>query len=340
MKKVLLLGNIPGDHKKSIGGATVLTKRMLDFLNEHFQGEITHVPIRKIWLSKGQVIDYALLMLKWPFIINKVDVITIHATSDFHLTVAPLLIWMARLKKKKMVYHFFGGSFHKRFMRLPGVWKSLLKKSVLSADTVLVETKEMVHFFTELGVKVKWLPNSRAPQTIRVSSRYEYNMVFISRVTPNKGVNEIIQAMDLLDNKYSIDIYGPLDTAHYTEEMFDGKSVNYKGILPDNEVLTTIQKYNVLLLPSYHPGEGYPGIIIEALSIGMPVISTKWNAIPEIIMHGENGLLVPVKQVDELANAMTYFTPENYPDFSAKALKSFDNFNSHKVFANLLSCYD
>ncbi len=46
--------------------------------------------------------------------------------------------------------------------------------------------------------------------------------------------------------------------------------------------MRTLSKYDEVLLPTYYPGEGYPGIIIEAYSVGIPVITTKWKSIPEI----------------------------------------------------------
>ena len=70
-----------------------------------------------------------------------------------------------------------------------------------------------------------------------------------------------------------------------------------------------------MILPTYHVGEGYPGIIIEAFSIGMPVISTYWNSIPELISHNKNGLLVPIKDLDSLVNSISFYNQKNYKQF-------------------------
>ena len=92
--------------------------------------------------------------------------------------------------------------------------------------------------------------------------------------------------------------------------------------------------YDVLILPTYHEGEGYPGIILEAFSLGLPVISTNWNSIPEIVKHNENGLLVPIKDVDSLIKAILYFNQNNYQNFRTNAINSFDQFDSQLVNMN------
>ena len=57
-----------------------------------------------------------------------------------------------------------------------------------------------------------------------------------------------------------------------------------------------------MVLPSF--AEGLPVVIMEALALGRPVVSTYIAAIPELVRHGENGWLVAAGNVRELAEAM------------------------------------
>jgi glycosyltransferase involved in cell wall biosynthesis len=86
--------------------------------------------------------------------------------------------------------------------------------------------------------------------------------------------------------------------------------------------------YDVLVLPTFWKGEGYPGVIIEAFCAGVPVIATSLDGIKEIVSHGKNGLLVQPKNVAELAGAMRSITMACYPEFSKNAKKSFQQFDS------------
>ena len=63
-------------------------------------------------------------------------------------------------------------------------------------------------------------------------------------------------------------------------------------------------EHDVLVLPSYWEVEGHPGIIIESLQCGVPVISTKWSGIPEVVQHEKSGLLVTPKSVSAVKSAI------------------------------------
>lgn len=61
--------------------------------------------------------------------------------------------------------------------------------------------------------------------------------------------------------------------------------------------------FDVFLLPSLH--EGFGLVLLEAMSRRVPIIASRVGAIPEVITHGETGILVAPRAVDELAQAMT-----------------------------------
>ena len=338
MKKpleILFFANIPiPNEERSIGGATVLAKKILDEISLDKRISVTHIQIRTFWRNKLQLIDYFLWLFRFPFVVRRFDLISFHGTKDFHFTIAPILWLWARLLKKKTSYHFFGGNFHEQFRAFPKFYRKFLKKTILNSDTVLFETLEMIDFFKIEGVlNSVWLPNSREP-IIGVVPRKNYSkkFVFISRVIPQKGIEEILETVKILPEDYTVDIYGPIDDRHYSTRLFDGSKANYMGLLPPSEVINTLSTYDVLLLPSYFEGEGYPGIVIEALSLAIPVITTKWKALPEIITDNQNGVLIDIKNCAQLEKAILSFNSDNYMIFSKNALNSFDNFNSKLVF--------
>lgn len=340
--KVLFFANIPVDGvERSIGGATVLAEAILQHLENCSQIDVKHIQIRSFWKYKLQLIDYFILIFRFPFLIRNFDIISFHGTRDFHFTIAPILWVWAKLFNKRIIYHFFGGNFHLQYNSLPSIFKKTLDKTILNSNTVFFETKLLINFFQKPNKNnFVWLPNSRKP--ISDSSpklKFNQRFVFISRIIPQKGIEEIISVSEDLPPNYQIDIYGPIDSRHYNMNYFEGKKVNYKGALNPNEVIETLKKYDIKLLPSYYEGEGYPGILIECLSLGIPVITTNWRSITEIITDNYNGKIIPIKDSNALKQAILSFNDENYFKFSQNALTSFENFNSKIVFDKFLNAY-
>jgi glycosyltransferase involved in cell wall biosynthesis len=340
--KVLFFANIPVENEdRSIGGATVLAEKIKNHLSTDERINLSHVQIRSFWRNKLQLIDYFIWAFTFPFHLRNIDVVSFHGTKDFHFTIAPMLWIWAKLFNKKVCYHFFGGNFHEQYEAFPSFIKYLLKKTILNSDTVFFETLEMLKYFEKQHIKNSvWLPNSREAVITTVARKeFRKKFVFISRVIPQKGIVEIIEAANELPQDYTIDVYGPIDDRHYTEKLFKNSKATYKGLLDPKDVITKLLEYDVLLLPSYFSGEGYPGIIIEALSLAMPVIATKWKALPEIITNEHNGSLIDIKNANQLKNAILNFNKENYPSYSNNALDSFRNFDSAVVFNKIIERY-
>ncbi len=340
--KILFFANLATDDTRSIGGAATLSQKILDFIKENPDFEVNQVQIRSFWKPKFQLIDYFLWFFKFPFLIRKYDIISFHVTRDFNVSIAPFLIFWTKILNKKTLYHMFGGGFHRVYQKFPFFLKWFLSKSILKVDALVLETKELTSFFENKGLtNLVWLPNSRKPITNFTKNRnFEKKFVMISRLMPDKGIPEIIEASHLLPKDYQVDVYGPFDPKYYKKNPFENTNVNYKGILHHDEVISTLDKYNVLLMPTYISREGYPGIIIEALSIGIPVITTNCCVMHEMITHNKNGLLIKKQDGKALAEAIQYFSTDNYSDYQKNAVDSFySNFNSKKVFKKITDTY-
>lgn len=341
VKKVLMVGNLPTKDPRSIGGATILTQRIFKYIKTKSTIDLSFLTVRKHWKSKIQLLDYLWFPFRFLWYQRGFKQISFHASIDFHFTVGPLVTGLCRLLGKKYSYHFFGGNFHHKFQKLPKLYQKWLRVTILKADTVFMETLEMIDFFKDDDINLVWLPNSRkAPAIKSTPEKFEKRFVFISRVTPTKGVDTITEAVKNIPKDYTIDIYGPLDQHFYNKKYFQNTAINYLGVLDTNEVIPTLLKYDVLILPTFYPGEGYPGIIIEALSVGLPIICTKWNALNELVTDDMNGKIIPIKSSKALTEAIKSFNVENYTQFSKNALDSFANFNSDVVFKKFLESYD
>jgi glycosyltransferase involved in cell wall biosynthesis len=121
----------------------------------------------------------------------------------------------------------------------------------------------------------------------------------------SKGIETILRSVPYLPSGVKIDLFGPLD--EYMAEDINcrgSQCVRYRGILTQREVMTRLWDYDALVLPTSHAGEGYPGVILEAFSHGLPVITTRWMSIPEIVDES-CGILIETESVEEFVAAVT-----------------------------------
>ncbi|MFK5878240.1 MAG: glycosyltransferase family 4 protein [Flavobacteriaceae bacterium] len=339
--KVFFIGNIPTNDPRSIGGASSLTYNLLAFLKRN-NAPIEYYELRKNWKPKGQILDYLFFLLKFPFISLKYDVISIHGTRDFRISIGPFIVLFSKLFNKRIVCHFYGGYFHKKYMSYPRIFKWWLEQTIFRSDLILMETKEQVAFFNNLFDKdtIIWFPNARNKQNIDIKKEYSKKLVFISRVTEQKGIKILIEVFKELPSNYTLAIYGPIEEnlKKFISNIQD-KQISYHGSLTPDTIIPTLLKYDILILPTLHPNEGYPGIIIEALSCGKPVISSNLISIAEIIENGKEGILTEQGNKNQLMQAIKAINTDNYQEFSAKALTKFELFDEEIVFNKLLNFY-
>jgi glycosyltransferase involved in cell wall biosynthesis len=129
--------------------------------------------------------------------------------------------------------------------------------------------------------------------------------VFLGQVREAKGVGTLLEAARRLSTALSVDIYGPLYEP-YSERTINERGqgkVRYKGVLSTEEVERVLFEYDALALPTFHETEGYPAVVLEAYSHGLPVVTTRWRAIPEIV-DDTSGILIAPHAPGELADAM------------------------------------
>ena len=190
-------------------------------------------------------------------------------------------------------------------------------KPYKSLDSVLVEGEKMRKQFAKLGVEnTIYVPNFKnieyiPPYKTKVGDCLQF--VFLSRIIPRKGCRIIIEAAKLLNknykNKFSVSFYGPFEES-YENEFYDSikdlPNVNYCGFLnfSKKESYDKLAKFDAMLFPTFWPGEGFPGVLIDAFISGLPVIATDWSLNSDLIIPNETGWLIEPESVDSLYKAM------------------------------------
>jgi len=139
--------------------------------------------------------------------------------------------------------------------------------------------------------------------------------VMIARLLVSKGVREYIEAARLVKQRHpeaQFILVGPQDHGpdSINHELYsclvNEGIVSWTG--PTEDVRPAIRDAAVVVLPSYR--EGTPRSVLEAMAMGRPIVTTDAPGCRETVVNGENGFLVPVRNSEALAKAMSRFIEE------------------------------
>jgi len=328
MKKILLIGPLPNKYDSSkTGGITILFELFLEELqNKNIQFDVIDT------LKENNGGGLKTLIKTWLNLIlniNKYEYVSLHSTKGSFITVAPLLVFLSKLFSKKSSIRVFAGSFSDTYHHAGIVKKFMIRSVLRNVDTVFFELKSFVTEFKCFNPNIFWFPNVRKNTLTKKKERiYNKRFVYIGSINEEKGIDDICAIVNKLDNDITFDLYGPILEEKYTLDYFTQKGVSYKGALRSEEVQGVMDQYDILVLPSYR--EGYPGVIIEAFLLGLPVITTKLSGIMEICIDGKNALLIEAGDKEGLLKAISHMTQDKYTILARNASASFDDFDSEK----------
>lgn len=127
--------------------------------------------------------------------------------------------------------------------------------------------------------------------------------VYAGRLSLRKGFHYLIQAWRLADFGSRAELWvaggSELDMAH---EIVPQTNIRYLGRLSADALAEVYRQVDIMVLPTL--SEGLSHAVLEALSFGMPVITTAASGAGALVTHGDNGLIVPEADVGALAAAM------------------------------------
>lgn len=128
----------------------------------------------------------------------------------------------------------------------------------------------------------------------------DFVFIFVGRLVGDKGINELIEAFKKLlseESKIKLLLVGVLESEldplfpETLKEIETNKNIISVGY--QNDVRPYFSVSDILVFPSYR--EGFPNVVMQAGAMGLPCIVSNINGCNEIIIEGENGTIIPVK---------------------------------------------
>lgn len=223
--------------------------------------------------------------------------------------------------------------------------KRTANRTYLKCDLVVFQTKQaMLAFNNNIRKKSVVIPNPCIPRLKKLPvfiGQRKKIFVAAGRLEEVKQFDILIKAFEQLHHKhpdYSLEIFGDgrlmdsLKRLIYSIHM--DKCVVLKGTV--NDVFAHTYDYTAFVLSS--KSEGIPNVLIEAMAIGLPCISTDCEpgGPRELLDDGKRGLLVPVGDIDALARAMSFYieNPIEADYYATEGLKVKEEY-SDKIISEL-----
>jgi glycosyltransferase involved in cell wall biosynthesis len=128
----------------------------------------------------------------------------------------------------------------------------------------------------------------------------------VGRLTRQKAPEDFLAAMALLDRPGAVGVWVGGGELAGRVRRIAADLTGTRVLLPGerSDVLDLLPAFDVFALPSLY--EGLPTAIVEAMVCGVPVVATAVNAVPDLVIPGETGLLVPARRPELLAAAVRY----------------------------------
>lgn len=141
-------------------------------------------------------------------------------------------------------------------------------------------------------------------------------MLTVSRIDPRKGLRvlpDVVHRLRARGLRVALDIVGPpvgrpgdderAAILHDADRLGLAADIRLLGPVPLDRLLPMYRDYDLFVLPTL-PGEGIPRVLLEAMTAGMPIVTTRVAGIPSLLTHEVNGWLVDRPTPDAVADAI------------------------------------
>lgn len=179
-----------------------------------------------------------------------------------------------------------------------------LADEIVVASSFTAKTLEEAPFPLPKPIVIPYgSPPVNADSVIRreASAREPLRVIFVGSIGQRKGVAYLAEAVRQLGNRVRLTLIGRPTGESATRDKVLTQN-RWIETLPHAQVLEEMRSHDVLVFPSLF--EGFGLVVTEALSQGLPVITTAHTCGPDILTDGKDGFIVPIRSSGAIAEKL------------------------------------
>lgn len=264
--------------------------------------------VHRVAWSKVRIVGILPFWMRMYLQIRRIKPDVVHSQSLLYGIPA-----MMAKKNLKIPYAVWGRGSE---IYLPGRPLAMISKSILrNADAILALTEDMKQAMQNLCDKeIFVVPNGidlemfKPPLESRKGSNAK-TIIFVGRLHPVKGVQYLIEAMNIVHQKMpeaELILVGDGKEREHLKSLTGRlglkECIEFAGRVPHEKIQDYMGLADVFVLPGL--SEGFPVTILEAMACGLPVVATRVGGLPDIIEDSINGYLVEAMDQEQIAEAL------------------------------------
>lgn len=327
MKNILYIGN-----KLHASNTTVTT---IDTLSINLKNEgynVISASNKKQQLHR--LLDMLFHIVKYK---KKTDYVLIDTYSTLNFYYAYLSSLLCRIFKLKYIPILHGGNLPKRLKKSPKLSKAIFNNAYIN----VAPSAYTKHHFEEFGINnITCIPNSIQLEKYPFKKRkiQDVKLLWVrsfSKIYNPELAVKILKALENEGIKASLCMVGPekdgsMNTTKALAEKLNVE-VRFTNKLSKKAWVELSKNYTIFINTTYF--DNMPVSVIEAMALGLPVISTNVGGIPYLIKNKENGFLVEADNTLAFVEAIKFVinNPNKISEVADNALKTVKHYNWNVV---------
>jgi glycosyltransferase involved in cell wall biosynthesis len=314
---ILMVG--PGLNVKKGGGISSVVRTYLNSsLTKKYNIIYIHTMVEGTKMKSFFIGIKGLLRIIYLLLTQSVELVHIHTSSGWSFRRKAFVLLLAKIFRKKTILHLHSGGFeifYNEENRTLG--KKIIRKVFNSASCIITLSSSWKKFVREitLNKSIRILNNPvdfyriyRQIGDINETKKPGNLIFFMGEIKPGKGVYDIVKAFpsvaaQIPKVKAIFAGVGEINNLNnLCEKLEVDMIVETVGWVNESRKIEFFRTAKIFVLPSYY--EGVPITLLEAMSAGLPIVTTPVGGIPDVFEDGINGYLIEPGDIDALSNTI------------------------------------